>query len=160
MSRKCINCATLVVLPSNSHAFFLLIIPRTHQSLAISLCLSVLGLHVLIRAKGSRSTEKKYSIKTNAHARRSGGRCGGSIRLSQFGHWVPRLWRKILAQTTRKAFKLLPLFRKISYLTLQGSDLQAGKDISRLITVSNILECFCRVLATYIEQNLLSTSKE
>jgi uncharacterized membrane protein len=46
----------------------------------------------------------------------------------------------------------------VTYLTLQCSDQQTIKDLSCLITMPDILECFGCILSTDIEQNFLSTS--
>ena len=45
-----------------------------------------------------------------------------------------------------------------AYLALQCSDQQTLKDLSCLITVSDILESLSCVLSTDVEQNFLSTS--
>jgi hypothetical protein len=46
----------------------------------------------------------------------------------------------------------------ISYLSLQGANEQVLENLARLVAVADVLECLCRVLATYIEEDFLTTA--
>lgn len=45
-----------------------------------------------------------------------------------------------------------------TYQALDGTDLQTCEDLAGLVTVANVLESLCAVLAGYVEEDLLTTA--